>query len=288
MTIERCRSVWLAGVILVLGGCVTPWDSAVRVDYSEELLSGVALFGEEVGSDEAPDADILGLTDDMVSFVEDTLGKQRKAAARFRKLFSALVRGGYFNSGYQANTTNTAAETFLDKSGNCLSYTSMFIALAREAGLDARFQIVDVPPTWDADSGYLIRYTHINVLLKGVLFNRVYGDDISVDFNDVLPDPDYARYVISDDEASALYYANRSVGLFRSGSHREAFALLKKAIEIDPDNPDLWINLGAFYAKRWDYEHAIQAYQMTLQIEPQNRGAMSGLGRSYEYIGETE
>jgi tetratricopeptide (TPR) repeat protein len=292
VTSGRWRDVWLATAASVLGGmlggCATAWNPGVDADYSAELLSGVALFGEEVSSDELPDVDILALSEDMALFLQEEVGDSRIGNVRFRRMFNGLTKNGYFETAYRIGTTNTAAETFSDKSGNCLSYTSMFIALAREVGLNATFQIVEVPPTWDADSGFLIRYTHINVLMRGLMFNRSYGSEFSVDFNDVLPDPEYDRYEITDAEAASLFYGNRSVVLFRAGDHRPAFVLLKKALELSPDNADLWINLGAFYAKLSVHDHAIKAYQMALYADPYNQSALSGLSRTYEFVGATE
>ncbi len=283
-----CLCTALIAGSLLLSGCATvPEDPRVDPGY-QALLSGEQIFGEPVRVDEVPSVDLLGVSDEMRTFIADELGTVRVPAVKFRRMFRGLTREGYFEANYIADSTRTAAETFHHKSGNCLSYTSMFIALAREAGLDARFQIVQVPPNWDADSGYLIRYTHVNVVLRGFIYDARTGREFSVDFNDVLPDPDYPRHAISDEQATALFYANRSVFQMRTGEMREAFANLKKAIDISPDNPDLWINLGAFYAKHEAYEQALTAYEVALRLDPGNRGAISGLGRTHEMLGNQE
>jgi Flp pilus assembly protein TadD len=161
----------------------------------------------------------------------------------------------------------------------------MFVAMAREAGLDAVYQVVDVPPSWDADSGFLIRYTHINVLLRGVrLDNRPY-EEVAVDFNVVQPDPEHRRRVVSDDYAASLYHANHAVDRLRRGQQREAFAYLRRAIELAPGNPDLWVNLGALYGSAGAYAAASEAYQVALQIDPASRGALAGLARSHGHLG---
>ena len=254
----------------------------------DRLLSGEFVFDEPVSADEVDDVDLLGVSEEMREFIRTEVGESRISSVKFRRMFRGLTDAGYFNANYLADSTRTAADTFKRKSGNCLSYTSMFIALAREAGLDARFQIVSVPPNWDADSGYLIRYTHVNLVLKGFRYDRANGEEFSVDFNDVLPEPEYPRQEISDDEATALFYANQSVHHLRSGSMRDAFAYLKKAIQISPDNSDLWINLGALYAKEEALEQALSAYQVALSLDPRNRGAISGLGRTYALLGDAE
>ncbi len=270
----------------LLAGCTAaPVDPELDT-RQQDLISGELAFGEVVSGDELPDVDVLEISDEMREFVAAELGDGGIQSVRFRRIFRGLTREGYFNSSYSADTTRTAADTFATKRGNCLSYTNMFVALSRLADLDARFQIVDVPATWDADADYLIRYTHINVIMKGFTFDTVYGEDFSVDFNDVLPDPDHPRREISDTVATSLYYANLSVDGLRAGEHRKSFVYLKKAIELDPDNQDLWINLGAFYAKQDLHEAALGAYQVALSYDGRSRGALSGLSRSYYLLGE--
>ncbi len=286
----RRGSLKLAGAVglLFITGCAArPMDPMVDPEFGR-LLSGEFVFDEPVSADEVPDVDLTGVSDEMRAFVEAEVGETRISSVKFRRMFRGLTREGYFNTNYLADSTRTAAETFQRKSGNCLSYTSMFVALAREAGLDARFQVVSVPPNWDADSGYLIRYTHVNLVLKGFRYDKVHGEEFSVDFNDVLPEPEYPRHEISDEEATALFYANESVRHLRSGSMRDAFAYLKKAIQISPENSDLWINLGALYAKEDALEQALIAYEVALSLDRSNRGAISGLGRTHLALGNLE
>jgi tetratricopeptide (TPR) repeat protein len=279
------RATLIAACVLLISACaIVPEDPRLDPEYAA-LLTGEVIFGEPVSTDEVPAVELLSVSDEMRAFIATEVGDVRVPALKFRRMFRGLSRDGYFNASYIADSTRTAAETFHHKSGNCLSYTSMFIALAREAGLDARYQIVQVPPNWDADSGYLIRYTHVNVVLKGFTYNASTGEEFSVDFNDVLPDPDYPRFEISDERASSLFYANQSVFHMRSGNMRPAFAYLKKAIDIAPENADLWINLGAFYAKQGAFEPALAAYEVALGLDPGNRGAISGLGRTHETLG---
>ncbi|MGE0624750.1 MAG: tetratricopeptide repeat protein [Pseudomonadales bacterium] len=291
MRVARLPCVRLAAVFLAVGltsACSTADLRPGTLPDRASLLSGESVFGEPVATDTLPELDILAASDEMQAFVAAVVGDTRMPNVKFRRLLKGLADHGYFNQSYVADITRTASDTFARKSGNCLSYTNLFIALARGAGLEARYQMVDVPPSWDADAGYIIRYTHINVVMRGFGFDPIYGRETSVDFNDVLPEPDYPRREISDREAAALFYANRSISLLRSGDSREAFVHLKKAIELDPDNANLWINLGAFYAKQEAYPQALGAYRIALHEDPGNRGAVSGLGRAHYLLGNLE
>lgn len=272
----------------LFAGCVALPPDPTTDPIRASLLSGELAFGEPVSTTEIPDVDIVGVTEEMRQFIADEVGSARVPTTKFRRMFRGLTQQGYFNGTYIADSTRTAAQTFKQKSGNCLSYTSLFIALAREAGMDASFQVVSVPSSWDADSGYLIRYTHVNVVLRGFAYDTKYGSDFSVDFNDVLPDPDYPRRPISDVEATSLFYANVSVQNMRAGDMRPAFVYLKKAIELSPGNADHWINLGAFYAKQDSNDAAVASYNVALSLDRGHRGAISGLGRTHQQLGNLE
>ncbi len=254
---------------------------------AEELLSGVVLFGEVVSADEVPDADLLALDDTMKAFVVDYVG-EGTSVARLQRLLRELQSQGYFSESYDSSKTHSAIDTFHTRSGNCLSFTNLFVALGREARLNTVYQIVDVPPNWDASNGYLIRFTHINVLVKGAPFRRITAATYTVDFNDVVPDPSYIRREVSDGYAQALFYSNLSVTEMGNGEVRRSFAYLKKAIELEPRNRDFWINLGALYASQNAHVEAIQVYQIALDLKRSSKAAMSGLARSYKAIGEIE
>ena len=246
------------------------------------------MFGEVVSAFEAPEIDVLALDDAMRAFIVEHVGYSGNSVARFRRLLNTLESQGYFTASYDAGKTNSAIDTFHNRSGNCLSFTNLFVALGREANLETAFQIVDVPPSWDANNGYLIRFTHINVVVKGTPFDRINTTQYTVDFNDVVPAPEYRRREVSDNYAKALFYGNLSVAELRDGEVRRSFAYLKKAIELEPRNADIWINLGAFFASQAAYEEAIQAYQVALSVKRTSKASMSGLARSFAAIGEKE
>lgn len=273
---------------LLLAGCVSQFERSGRLDYPADLLTGERLFDEEVRAEEAPTMELLALSPAMEAYVAQAVSDSRLSALRFRQLFAALARDGYFKALYAPHRTLTAAEAFEAKAGNCLSYTNMFIALARAAGLDAVYQVVDVPPSWDADAGFIIRYSHINVLVRDAQLVRATSEAVTVDFNAVHPTAEDPTAVVSDSYAESLYYANRSFALLREGRTRQSFAHLRRALETEPRNIDLWINLGAFYAHQGDHAGALAAYEVALQLDRRHKSAYSGLARTYAALGRVE
>ncbi|MFC1863903.1 tetratricopeptide repeat protein [Thermodesulfobacteriota bacterium] len=53
---------------------------------------------------------------------------------------------------------------------------------------------------------------------------------------------------------------------------------LKKMVEQDPDNTDIWIELGNSYFDTNRYLEAIQAYQKALELSPENANVWTDLG----------
>ena len=129
------------------------------------LLNGAALFGEPVQVSESTALDPLQINDEMRAFVGD-ITRAKPQTARYRKLIAKLERHGYYDESYDPTLTSSASETFASKKGNCLSYTNMFVALARVANLDARYQLVHMRfPSWDVQGRLLIKNNHINVFV---------------------------------------------------------------------------------------------------------------------------
>jgi len=283
---EICRLAAVAAALFLAGCASFPGADAPPPDVAPDLLTGERVFDQPVTPAEVPAAEPLAVSPAMREFLRSEVGNTNFVSTRFERLVRGMLREGYFNGGYDADQTRTAAETFELKSGNCLSFTNLFVALARALDIDARFQMVAVPPSWDADSGFLIRYTHINVLVDGVNLDRRAGtDQFTMDFNAVHPDPDYPRFLVSDRYARALYYGNRSVQSLRNDEFRESLAYLQRALALEPANPDLWINVGAFYAKMADYASAVEAFEAVLEMDPRNKSAISGLGRAHRRLG---
>jgi Flp pilus assembly protein TadD len=276
-------------LIAILSGCAakTGIDDVIPT-YDPSLLSGVSIFGTEVLVDEVADVDVLHTTPQMHDFVAG-IEDSRLTVVRFRQLLARLKESGFFDNLYDPTVTRTAAQTFDDKVGNCISYTNLFVALARAVGLDVNYQIVEMPyPTYNVDTGLLIRNNHINVLVNGARFYRNRTTGHTVDFNLVDPDPDAQVRRVSDAYAKSLFLANWSVDALMRGEERLAFAFLRRALETAPRNPDLWINLGAFYGRHGQYRDAIASFSVARTLRPQEKITMSGLERAHRALGNLE
>lgn len=228
--------------------------------------------------------DVLGLTPAMASFIPRDAKQDGALRERVDALIDALSGEGFYEGTYEPSLSFTANETFQQKRGNCLSFTSLFVALAREAGLDARFQRVRGMVAYDARNGILENQQHINVLVRRNPA-RMYEDDVIVDFNRARPKRNISR-VISDDAATALYLNNFGIDHLVSGNLDEAFRYLRAAIELDYKSSALWINLGTLYLRLGELENARKANLYALHLDSTNTAALAGLQIVHNRKGE--
>jgi Flp pilus assembly protein TadD len=190
---------------------------------------------------------------------------------------------GLFSLDYTHRETRTARAAFHERMGNCLSFTLLFVALAREAGLDARFQIVDVPPTWVNESDVVVVGNHINALVE-----LPQGDRFVVDFNALDPRSKFAEHPVADEYAIALFYNNLGAEALLRKEYDLSFQYFREALVTSPNVAGAWANLGVLYAKSDVPAHAEAAYLQALTTGPGNRTALTNLASLYESIGELE
>lgn len=271
---------------LLLAGCAAPATRtpAPEPGTPDAALREAVLAGEPfVGAGPMPplpQADILGLDDTMRAFLAEHVDRRANPHLRLQQLIYAVVSPATFGLQY-TDDTRTAAATFHGRNGNCLSFTNLFVALAREAGLRVSFQQVDIPPDWERRGDAFVLSRHVNVLVE-------LGPNLkkAVDFNIEDFRASYDRETISDRRAQAHYYNNLGVERMQAGEHREAFLYLRKGLEVDPAFPPLWTNLGALYARAGHPDLAETAYRETLRLDPDEMVAISNLATSFERRGD--
>ena len=265
--------------LLMLGGCQTlPAPPGDQGDAAA-VLSGRALFGEDP-LPALPREDILGMSPDMRAFLKDNVDRRASAVLRLRQLAWAVTSEASFGLQYTSDT-RTAAGTFDSRNGNCLSFTNMFVAMAREVGLKARFQQVDVPPDWEQRGDTWVLSRHVNVLVE--LPN---GARQAVDFNLQDFKSSYDRRPVPDRRAEAHFYSNRGVEKLQQGDFRAAFLYLRAGLDLDPGFSALWTNLGALYARADQPALAELSYHEALRLDDNDMVATSGLARLLERRGD--
>ena len=277
------RGLLLAvSVVVLLEACAA--SGVRRSEISEEdLLSGRALDASfAVATPVVSIHDAFALDDDMHAFVRQ-IGSAGDASTRIIRLLQAMRQRGLFSLEYNEAVTQTVSGTFHEHRGNCLSFTMLFIALAREAGLRARYQLVDVPPQWNLDSDLVVIANHVNAVIDSTS-----DHDLVVDFNKANVRGDYTARKVDDAYAASLFYTNLGAEAMIKRDYPQSFTLLREAIRARPDVASPWVNIGVLYGRQGRLDYAEAAYLRALQIAPQERSALANLAGVYEAMGDSE
>jgi len=268
-------------LILLLGFSTALAENDRRPISPEELLAGTALgLGSDppaiVSNDEA-----MALSDEMREFLDDNVGKRAGLSVKVKQLAHAIFNENEFGLRYD-EVTRTAAETFKARRGNCLSFTFMFVTMARGVGLDARFQEVKVPPQWTFANETYILNRHVNIYVdQGWLAPKV------VDFYIADFKADYDTLIISDQRALAHFFNNMGAELMQHGDVPGAFYAIRKAItENDRSFAPAWDSLGTLYGRMGLFYHAEASFLQALEIDRSDLTAMANLTALYDRLGE--
>ncbi len=224
---------------------------------------------------ELPALDVLGVSPEMAEFLDRYVLPYENRDTRLRLLGLSVARNGALGFHYDESRTLTASEAFATRSGNCLGFSSMFVALAREAGLQAHYQQVELEPEWYSREDTLLVAKHVNVLAGSG------ADRYVVDVSGLRIRPQAARRLLTDAEAEALHYNNLGAEALLRDELPTAWAYFSKAIETAPRLPDSWTNLGVVLRRNGQDAAAEMAYRQALEIDPGEYAAMSNLYQAF-------
>ncbi len=272
-----------AAMCLVLVGCAGIGSGPASLGVVEPLqLEDRVLTVDDV--DLAPAApDLLALDDDMIRFVDTYAGARGSQRSRLMNIHQAVKSAGILDMRYDPFADGTAQDAFHSGTANCLSYANLFVALAREAGLNASYQWLEVRPQWTRMGERVAVRLHVNVLIRT---NR--GEQYMIDI-DPLPSRDIAgSRLLSDADAEALYHNNIAMDALADEDIETAWVNLVKALQLSPRMGQLWVNLGATYRRSGQLEAAERSYFRALSHDGGDRSAMNNLVVLYEQMGREE
>ena len=73
------------------------------------------------------------------------------------------------------------------------------------------------------------------------------------------------------------FYINKGFEESKKGNSAQAIAFIEKASQIAPNNPETWYNLGGVYFTYKNFGKAKEAWEKTLQLNPNHEMARKGL-----------
>ena len=276
----RAAQAVALSLFVLLAGCAGHPFGAASLGHVEPLQIDGQLFTLEDAEATLDAPDLLALNDDMRSFVATYSGERASERGRLVNLHQAVKSPGILDMRYDAFAEGSAQQVFAQGSANCLSYAHMFVALAREAGLDARYQWLEVRPQWTRMGDRVAVRLHVNVLVK-----TRRGDRYMVAI-DPLESQDIAgSRTLRDEDAVALYHNNLAMDALSNDEVSTAWLHLVKALQLSPAMGQLWVNLGATYRRSGQFEAAERAYFRALSHSGGDRSAMNNLVILYDQMG---
>jgi tetratricopeptide (TPR) repeat protein len=248
----------------------------------EDLLAGTALgVAAHASAAVVAEQDVLAVSPGMARFLDRYVDRRGSDDVKLRQLVDAVIDTKTFGVQYDT-TTRTASETFREGRGNCLSFSNMFVAMAREAGLKVEYQEVDVPPDWSLDKDTYVLNQHVNVRVDLEM-----GRKRVVDFNIGDFRSSYEMRTIPDTRALAHYYNNIGVECMQAGDMAGALLCFRRAIaDYDRKFSAAWTNLGTLHMRNGHPAQAEAAYLQALKADKGDLVAMSNLARLYDRIGD--
>jgi Flp pilus assembly protein TadD len=270
-------------LLLGLGACSSSPISPRAVDDLVPLKTRSGEVTTDQAGVLAPTPDLLSVDEEMRAFVERYTAGIASDRQRLRVLHRALVGAGTHDLHYDPFADGTAQEAFHSGAANCLSYANLFIALAREADLDASYQWLEVRPKWSRLGDRVAVRLHVNTRVD-LLHEAQYMVDL-----DPVPSRDIAgTRKLSDRDGQALYHNNLAMDALSREELEMAWAHAIQALRLSPRMPHLWVNVGAVYRVAGQHREAEKSYLHALKLDPGDRSAMNNLAVLYGLEGREE
>jgi Flp pilus assembly protein TadD len=228
-----------------------------------------------------PDQNPMTLNEEMKQFLDRKVDRNLPQMDRLQALVSAVFHSNELSFSY-VPATRAAIDTFQTRGGNCLSFTILFISMARYMNLDARFREVEIAPIWSRSGAFVNLSQHVNAAV--FIGGQAYAIDVFPAVNRI----EIGGQVVPDARGLSHFFNNLGVDALGQGDLVGATAFLQKAMDIDPTTVCVYINLGATSAQKKDFTAAEQMYRKALELDPHNPAAMSNLANVCEVTGRVK
>ncbi|TPG11833.1 transglutaminase [Rhodanobacter glycinis] len=200
--------------------------------------------------------------------------------SRLERLVDFLFQKAGLGMEYSADATLTVEQAYRTRQANCLTFTLLTVALARESGLEAYGQELDDIVAWRVDGNIIYGFNHVNAGIT--VGHSRFTVDVARELVMArdLPKP------ISDQRLLALYYSNRAAELLAGASPAAAVPYMAMALQLAPRYAGAWANAGVLDLRQGDPRAAERNYLKALTLDPKNASALVNLVMLYGNNGD--
>jgi tetratricopeptide (TPR) repeat protein len=225
------------------------------------------------------------------AFREQVLDTTNIPELKVRRMVAFMFDDDGLALQYKGDATNTVAESYRTRQVNCLSFTLMAVALAREAGMKAQGPEIDRVLAWNLVGNVVMQSLHANAVVS--VRDRDLQAKDSRDFvldiaSTGLYTQDYIvhGYKVTDEKLMSAFYGNRAMELLAKGRLAESQVWLDKALEFDPEDPTLWNNAGVLSQRRGDVADAERRFLHAVDRKPDHTSVLYNLVALYTAKGD--
>jgi len=280
-SLSRPALAFASALLLALAACAElPQQPAISAEDLAWVAGGAGGASEQVAVEDPPA--LLRVNEEMRRFAQDSTRGKFGVTGKTNALMHALAAQDGLALQYDVEATLSAEQSFQQRRANCLSYTMLFVALAREVGIPAKFNEVEIPPIWDmGDEHTSLLYMHVNARVDSAppFFQII---DVSGDEYD----PSFQQHLISDAEALAQFYNNRAVALRLQRRYSDALRYQLRALDLAPEAAYLWTNLASLYLAEDNLRAARVAVTKALTLDSSCMLSYDTAAQTYEQLGE--
>jgi Flp pilus assembly protein TadD len=221
----------------------------------------------------------IAITPEIRAAADALSGRGGGTVDQLKRIQSALFDDQRFTFDYASGSTVTAAEALASRRGNCVSFTNLFIAMARARGLRVGAGYVRPRPGGERRGDLVYIMTHVVAVYP---LNDRY---VVFDFYRTREEPARQIRLLDDFELAALYVNNLAVQALAAADYELAYARVLAVLKLAPDFAAGYGNLGVILRRRGDIPGAIDAYRRALALEPRDPAILGNLAALYTGLG---
>jgi len=215
----------------------------------------------------------IEINEEMKKDVLEKVGMGAPPLKRIKRLMRYLNDQQEISFHYSRDHSYTAIEAFKAREGDCLSYSNLYVGLARYLKLPVYFVDIDEAPHYYMNKGTLFRSTHVAVAYTE-RFNAMNINPfvVIIDFSRESSKWKLWLYeLIDDSHAFALFYNNIAVEHMSSGDLGYAEKLLTFLLREEPNVKELYNNLAVVKMDLMKYPEALEVLREGIRLYPDYR-----------------
>lgn len=213
-------------------------------------------------------------------FHQQVIDQSRSPTRRLNLLVDFLFDDDGLAMEYEHDATHTVEQAYRTRKANCLTFTLLAIALAREAGLEAYGQDIEDTLVWRQEQSTIYRTTHVNA---GIQIKRQrYSVDVAWDSVIARHPPE----PIPDQRLLAHFYNNRVAELMAQDQLETAVAYAAISLQLDPAYATSWSNAGVLHMRAGRQTTAERYYKHALDLDAKHAGALFNMVGFYRRTGD--